>query len=185
MNVDRFSNLGPAWINYLGWNIAEKTANSEDVELLMSYYCHLFDSEKTIPYEMQKLINQIFKEYLERTANNRQMYGALNAAFGLTGKQGVRDVNQRNQKIATDVARHYLNGKSNNFSIDEVCRKYELGKTTVTDAWRVYKIEGVFNYQRELRNSGKEFSKSQLKRAVKIEEKENKKIRDFLKKTGT
>lgn len=43
MNDDRFASIGPAWINNLRWDIEEKTAQKEDVELMMSYYCHLFN----------------------------------------------------------------------------------------------------------------------------------------------
>ena len=46
-------------------------------------------------------------------------------------------------------------------------------------------MDGVFNYKRELQNEGKDFTKVQLERAVKIEERERKKLQNFLKKTGT
>ena len=153
MNDNRFASIGPAWINNLRWDIKEKTAQREDVELMMSYYCHLldchlFDSKEKNHYEILKLINQIFEEYLDRTANNKQMYRTLDAAFGFTGKQGARDVYQRNQEIATDVARYYLRGKSLKSSILKVCLKYNLGETAVTDAWRFHNMDGIWDEQK-------------------------------------
>ena len=89
MGDERFSNCTRTWINVLGINIETKTAQIEDVELMMGYYCYLFESDHEIPPEMLGLFNQIFKEYLKRKASN-QFYGSLDAAFGLTRKQGDR-----------------------------------------------------------------------------------------------
>jgi len=83
------SGLGPAWINNLRWDIEEKTVQPEDVELLMEYYCHLYESDEGIPLdilrEIIRLINQAFGEYLER----KHITGALKTAFGFKGKQGT------------------------------------------------------------------------------------------------
>ena len=107
MNDDKYFNIGPAWINNLRCDIEEKTAQKEDVELMMEYYSQLFESDEGIPpkilREIQRLMNQVFKEYLNRKAN-KQFYGSLDAAFGLTRKQGVRNIGQRNEDLATAVA---------------------------------------------------------------------------------
>jgi hypothetical protein len=108
---DEFSNIGPAWINNLRWDIEEKTAQPEDVELFMRYCCHLYQlyqSPDGIPpkvlSEVLRLIDQVFGEYLERKKKN-QFSGAFEAAFGLTRKQGNRNLEKRNENFATYIAR--------------------------------------------------------------------------------
>ena len=186
MDDDRFSHLGPAWINRLRGEIEEKTAQSEDVELMMKSYCHLFESDEGIPPDVLRqflqLINQVFKEYLDRKAN-RQFYGALEAAFGLTGKQGTRKTDQRNENIATDIARYYLRDKSLKFSKSEVGIKYKLGRTTIDIAWKNYGLFGIFNVRHELMKAGKDFTIGQWERALKFENKYNKNFNLYVKKT--
>ena len=73
MNDEIFAHLGPAWINNLRCEIEEKTAQPEDVELMMEYFCHLFELDEGIPpkilHQLLLLMNQAFKEYIDRKAN--------------------------------------------------------------------------------------------------------------------
>ncbi len=69
MDDEQFSDCTRTWINILGLNIDAKTAQIEDVELMLAYLCHLFESNKEIPREVLSLFNQIFREYLKRKAN--------------------------------------------------------------------------------------------------------------------
>jgi hypothetical protein len=85
----RFAYLSYSWIDNLRWDIKEKTAQPEDVELMMEFFCYLYQSDEGIPTkilrEYSRLFNQVFSEYLNRLKRN-QLSGALEAAFGLTGK---------------------------------------------------------------------------------------------------
>jgi hypothetical protein len=186
MSDDSFTNLGPAWINNLRCDIEEKAALPEDVELLMKFYCHLYESDKDIPLDVLRpfllLINQAFKEYLDRKANGKSD-GALEAAFGLTGIQGTRKTGQRDENIATDIARYYLRGKSLEFSKTKAGTKYKLGRTTIHEAWKFYGMTGIFNVRHELINAGKDFTKGQWQRALKIENQYNKIFNRHVKNT--
>lgn len=188
MNEDKFAKLGPAWINNLRWDIKEKTAQPEDVELMMDYYSYLYESDEGIPTktlrEILKLLNQAFKEYLDRTANNGQFYGALDAAFGFSGKQGFQNLYNRDEDIATDVARYYLRGFSIKKATLKVGYERELGRTTIDKAWSLHKMDGIVRVQLELKSQGKQFTPNQLKRALKIEDQLRKKLDSFLKNTG-
>jgi hypothetical protein len=181
MNEEKFAECSDSWLWSLMFDVRDKEANKEDVELAMEYYCHLFETRQQIPYYLLKLIDSIFRNYLER----RHFNGALESAFGFKGKQGVRNIGQRNLDIATDVARFHLRGNTIKLSKSKVCDKYKLGTTAVTDAWGYYNMEGIFNVKRELQKAGKDFTKGQLKRALKIENQVNRKIQSFLNKTGT
>jgi len=148
VNEDKFYNISPAWINNLRCEIEKKTAQKEDVELMMEYYNHFFKSNEGIPPEIleqiSRLINQVFKEYLDRRENN-QFYGTLDAAFGLTRKQGDRNTGRRNEDIATEVARYYI--QRPNYSVRnamlKVADERKLSATTIEDAWKRNKGEGI------------------------------------------
>jgi hypothetical protein len=133
-------------------NIQSNTAEPEDVELMMKYYCHLYDTKEAIPRELSGLISRIFEDYLDRKSN-KQFYGALEAAFGLTGKQGNRNTDKRNFDIATDVARHYLSGRTVlvTNAVMKVTAERDLGRTTVTNAWKENKYHAVTRIEQEFK----------------------------------
>jgi len=167
MSDDDFSNIGPAWINNLRWDIEENTAQPEDVELLMRYYCHLYQSPDGIPpnilREVCRLINQVFEEYLNRK-KNKQLSGVLEAAFGLTGKQGKnRKLEKRNEDIATDIARYRLSGESVTDAVAAVCVRDDLGDSTIHEAWGKYKDTAYMRAQLEYKQSGESLSDEQWK----------------------
>ena len=181
MSEDRFANLGPAWINNLRCDIEEKTAQPEDVELMMKFYCHMFESDEGIPREMLQevsaLINQVFKEYLDR----KHITGALEKAFGFKGKQGFQNLYKRNEDIATDVARYYLRRSAIKSAMVEgailkVAKERDLKKSTIEEAWRGHKVEGIVRYRLELKSQGKDFTLGQIKKAQKIINPINRKI---------
>ena len=189
MDDDSFTNLGHGWINNLRWDIKEKTAQPEDVELMMDYYSYLYESDEGMPpkilHEISKLLNQVFKEYLDRTANNGQLYGALDAAFGFTRKQGFQNLYKRDEDIATDVARYYLRGNSIRRATLKVSDERQLGRTTIDKAWSLHKMNGIVRVKLELSSQGKQFTPNQLRRALKIEDQLRRKLDSFLKNTGT
>ena len=49
MEEDEFANIGPSWIGNLAFDIRDNTAQPDDVELMMAYYCHLYQSSEGIP----------------------------------------------------------------------------------------------------------------------------------------
>ena len=106
---DEFDNISPWWISNLSCNIEEKTAQPEDVELLMRYYCHLYESpddfNPKVLREVLRLINQVFAEYLNRKYIKKQESGALDAAFGLTGIQGKQPKLQERDEILQLISR--------------------------------------------------------------------------------
>ncbi len=164
MNKERFENLSPAWINNLRCDIDEKSAQPEDVQLFMEYYCHLFQSSEGIPQktlrEILNLINQSFNKYLDR----KQFNGALEAAFGFTGKQGDRKLGRRDEDIATDVAKYRLQGKSVTDAIAEVSgERDDLAHSVINKAWKKYKETAYIRAQIEYGARGKKLSKKQFK----------------------
>ena len=174
MNEERFENLSPAWINNLRCAIDEKTAQPEDVQLFIEYYCHLYQSSEGIPPktlpEILKLINQSFNKYLER----KQFSGALEAAFGFTRKQGDRNLGRRNEDMATDVAKLRLQGKSVTDAVAEVSgQRDDLSHSIINKAWKHNKEIAYIRAQIEYGARGKKLSKKQYK----IMEKDLKKIR--------
>ena len=168
---DEFSNIGPAWINNLRWEIEEKTAQPEDVELLMRYYCHLYQSPDGIPPKILRavcgLINQVFDDYLHRKMK-KQRSGVLEAAFGLTRKQGDRNLEKRNEDIATDIARYRLSGYSVTDAVEAVSgERDELSHSTINEAWRKHKDMAYLRVRLEYKQNGKSLSDEQMKVMVK------------------
>jgi len=175
MNADKFMNVDPAWINNLRCDIDENIAQPEDVQLFMEYYCHLYQSSEGIPIEILreilKLIDQAFNKYLDR----KQFNGALEAAFGLTGKQGDRKLGRRNEDMATDVAKFRLQGKSVTQAVEEVSgQRDNLSHSIINEAWRKYKETAYIRAQIEYGARGGSLSKKQFK----IMQKDLKKIRN-------
>jgi len=174
MNEERFENLGPAWINNLRCNIEGNTAQPEDVQLFMEYYCHLYQSSEGIPLktlrEILKLIDQSFNKYLDR----KQLNGALEAAFGFTRKQGDRNLGRRNEDIATDVAKYRLQGKTLTDAVSEVSvQRDDLSLSIINKAWKKYKETAYIRAQIEFGARGNSLSKKQFK----IMQKDLKKIK--------
>jgi len=168
MNQEKFENLGPDWINNLRCEIDENTAQREDVKLFMEYYCHMYQSSEGIPLktlrEILKLINQCFSKYLDR----KQFDGALEAAFGLTRKQGDRKLGRRNEDIATDVAKYRLQGKSLTEAVAEVSdQRDDLNHSTINEAWRKFKETAYIRAQIKYGVKGKSLSTKQHKRMQK------------------
>jgi len=188
LDDDIFENLGPAWINRIRWEIEENNAQLEDVELMMKYFSNLYHSEDGFPHkhlrEYLKLFDQVFKEYFNRKSDN-QMYGNLDAAFGLTRKQGDRNLDKRNEDIATDLARHHvLNGDSITNATMKISSECNLKKTTIEKAWKVHKMMAIHRLKIELKNEGRGFTPEQLKRALKIEDRENRYFNNYIKNPG-
>jgi len=164
MNSDKFKNCGPGWINNLRCDIDKKDAQPEDIQLFMAYYCHLYQSSEEIPVdtlrEILKLINQSFKNYLDR----KQFNGALEAAFGFNGKQGKRKLGRRNEDIATDVAKYRLQGKSVKDAVAKVSgERDELSHSIIYEAWNKYRDTAYIRAQIVFGASGKSLSKKQYK----------------------
>ena len=164
MNQEKFENLSPAWINNLRCDIDENTAQPEDIQLFMEYYCHLYQSSEGIPiktlHEILKLINQSFNKYLDR----KQFDGALEAAFGFTRKQGDRKSGRRNEDIATDVAKYRLRGKSLSEAVAEVSeQRGNLSHSTINKAWKKFKETAYIRAQIEYGLKGKSLSTKQHK----------------------
>ena len=164
MNQKKFENLGPAWINNLRCDIDENTAQPEDVQLLMEYYCHMYQSSEDFPRktlrEILKLINQSFNKYLDR----KQYDGALETAFGVTRKQGDRKLGRRDEDIATDVARCRLQKKSLTEAVAEVSdQRDSLSHSTINEAWRKFKETAYIRAQIEYGVKGKSLSTKQHK----------------------
>ena len=88
----------------------------------MEYYCYLWETRQSAPKELAELVVTIFRKYLRGKKSN----GTLEAAFGFTGKQGVRNLGQRNLDIATDIARYILAEKSHSYSMDQVIHEKAL-----------------------------------------------------------
>ena len=179
---EKFKDCTRTWINILGINIQGNDAQPEDVELMMNYYCHLYDSEDEIPREILGLINEIFKRYLDRKAN-KQFYGAMDAAFGFTRKQGDRNIDGRNMDIAADVARHWMGGKSITNAVIKVTAKRKLGRTTVTNAWNKNKYFALVGVENEYREKQIPINANKKKLIEKEKNKFDKFLQDFLKKT--
>ena len=168
MNQAKFEKLSPAWINDLRCDIDENTAQPEDVQLFMEYYCHLYQSSEGIPlktlHEILKLINQSFCTYLD----HKQVDGSLEAAFGFTQKQGDRKPGRRNEDIATDVAKYRLRGKSLPEAIAEVSEQRDnLSHSTINKAWEKFKETAYIRAQIEYGLKGKKLSTKQHKRMQK------------------
>lgn len=185
MEEDEFENIGPAWINNLRWDIKEKTAQSDDVELMMKYYSHLYQSTEGIPTEtlraFSRLFDQVFEEYFERKEKN-QLAGALEAAFGMTRKQGDRNLDKRNQDIATDVARYHILPRDcsiRNATL-KTAKKWKLQKSTVENAWKHHKVIGIVRVRLELKHKSKDFTPEQIKRAEKINDPINRKVQQMI-----
>ena len=85
-------------------DVQNKTGHRDDVELLMSNFCEIFTSNGDVPIELLEWIHHAFTNYLKRKDTN----GALEAAFGLTKKQGYRKLEKRNADIAYKVARYHI-----------------------------------------------------------------------------
>ena len=185
MDEDEFENIGPSWINNLVFDIRDNTAQPDDVELMMAYYCHLYQSSEGIPpktlHQFLRLINQVFGEYLERKANN-QFSGALEAAFGLTRKQGDRNLEKRNEDIATDVARYHIIRRdcSIHNATMKVVKDRDLKKSTIETAWKHHKVMAIIRVRLELKHQGKDFNPGQLKRAHKIIDPINRKVQQII-----
>ena len=171
---DEFSNIGPAWINNLRWDIEERTAQPEDVELFMRYYCHLYQSSDYIPADVLsvvlRLINQVFDKYLYLKEEKGQLSGVFEAAFGLTGKQGVRNLEKRDEDIATDIARYRLSGESVIDAVeavlgerDELGHSTIKGHSTINKAWRKHKYMAYRRLLLEYKQSGESLSDEQSK----------------------
>jgi len=168
MNEERFENLDPAWINNLRRDIDDEKARPEDVQLFMEYYCHLYQSNEGIPLkalrEILKLIDQSFNKYLER----KKFSGALEAAFGFTGKQGDRKLGRRDEDIATDVAKYRLQGKSVADAVNEVSgERDDLSHEAIEKAWSKYKETAYIRAQIQIGASGKSLSTKQFKKMQK------------------
>lgn len=164
MNQEKFENLGPDWINNLRCDIDNNTAQPEDVQLFMEYYCHMYQSSEGIPLktlrEILKLISQSFNTYLDR----KQFDGALEAAFGFTRKQGDRKLGRRNEDIATDVAKYRLQGKSLTEAVAEVSdQRDNLSHSAINEAWRKFKVTAYIRAQIEYGVKGKSLSTKQHK----------------------
>ena len=56
MSDGRFANIGPAWINNLRGEIEEKTVQPDDVDLMMEFYCHLYESDEGIPLDVLRQV---------------------------------------------------------------------------------------------------------------------------------
>lgn len=164
MSSDKFKSCGPGWINNLRCDIDENTAQPEDVQLFMEYYCHLYQSSEGIPaktlHEILELINQSFNKYIDR----KQFNASLDAAFGLTRKQEDRKLGRRHEDIATDVAKYRLQGKSVTDAVAEVSGERDnLSRSIINKAWKKYKETAYIRTQIEYGASGKSPSKKQLK----------------------
>lgn len=182
MDDEQFNKCTRTWINILGLNIGGKAAQVEDVELMLAYFCHLFESNEEIPREVLSLLNQIFREYLKRKAN-KQIYGSMDAAFGLTRKQGDRNLDQKNMAIAADVARHHLGGKSITNSVIKVMSERKLGRTTVYNAWTKNKYSAFRRVENEYRDKGKPITDKQKKLMKKEKERFDQFLKEFLRNT--
>ena len=164
MNQEKFENLGPAWINNLRCDIDKNTAQPEDIQLFMEYYCHMYQSSEDIPLktlrQILKLINQSFNRYLD----GKQFDGALEAAFGFTRKKGDRKLGRRNEDIATDVAKYRLRGKSLTEAVAEVSdQRDNLSHSTIDEAWRKFKETAYIRAQIEYGVKGKSLTTKQHK----------------------
>jgi len=169
MEDEKFSNCSPFWLWSLRFDLDDKKNIREDIELVMEYFCHQWAKNEKVPKEFFQLLNQIFQSYLSR----KQFYGALESAFGFTGKQGERNNEKRDEDLATDIVRLYLAGKSITNAKIIVMRESKLGKTTIEDAWRKHKVFAIVRVRIELRYEGKEFTEKQIKLAEKLVKKSN------------
>jgi ABC-type phosphate transport system auxiliary subunit len=181
---DEFENIGPGWIHNLRCDIKENTAQPDDVELLMRYYCHVYQSPDDIPpkvlHQVLQLINQVFDEYLNRK-KNKQCSGAIEAAFGLTRKQGDRNLEKRNIDIATDIAKYRLKGESVTDAVEAVSgERDELSHSTINEAWRKYKDRAYIRVQLEYKYSGESLSEKQLKTMERDLKKLNRALKEIL-----
>ena len=167
---EEFENVSPGWINNLRCDIEDKeiAANPDDVELLMRYYCHLYESPDGFPpkvlHQVLRLINHVFDKCLYLKEEEGQLSGVFEAAFGLTGKKGDRKLGGRNEDIATDIARYRLSGKSVTDAVQAVSgERNELSPSIINEAWRKYKDTAYIRVQLEYKRSGKPLSDEQLK----------------------
>ena len=167
---EEFENISPGWINNLRCDIKDKeiAANPDDVELLMRYYCHLYESPDDIPPkvlgEIFKILNHVFSKYLYLREEEGQIAGVFEAAFGLTGRKGVRPSNERrNEEIATDVARYRLSGESVIGAVELVSgERDELSHSVINEAWGKHRDLAYMRMQLEYGYDGKELSEKQL-----------------------
>ena len=113
---------------------------------------------------MIEWISHAFREYLHR----KHINGALEAAFGLTKKQGYRKLEKRNKDIAYDVARYYLDGYKIGDSISKVSFERYLSEKTIEDAWRDKNFNALVRIRQELDSQGKDLTQEQYARGLKV-----------------
>lgn len=152
------------WAKNVFADVRNKSGRKDDVELLMSYFCEIFSSTGDVPIEMLEWINHAFSEYLHR----KHINGALEAAFGLTKKQGYRKLEKRNEDIAYDVARYYLYGYKIGLSISKVSFERNLSVKTIEDAWRGNCINAFTRIRLKLDSQGKDLTQKQYARGLKV-----------------
>lgn len=105
----------------------------------------------------------MFGEYLDRK-KKKQVSGVLEAAFGLTRKQGDRNLEKRNVKIATQIARYRLKGESVTDAVEAVSgEEDELSHSTINEAWRKHKDIAYCRVQLEYKYRGESLSDKQIK----------------------
>ena len=177
MSEDHFEECrAPSWLRSVYWDIYDKKADREKVELAMEYFCHLRRSEEQIPHDMLDLIDFIFTNYLER----RHFNGALEAAFGFSGTQGDRRLEERNERLAIDIARNHLNGRSLKNAKLKVGEEANLCQSSIEEIWRKHKQTGIIACRIGLQMKGKDFSRTQIVKAEKALAKQHKEIEALL-----
>jgi hypothetical protein len=106
----------------------------------------------------------VFARYLYLKEEEGQLSGVFEAAFGLTGKQGDRNLKKRDEKIATDIARYRLRGESVINAVEMVSgERDELGHSTINKAWRKHKYMAYRRMKLEYKQSGESLSDDQWK----------------------
>ncbi len=140
----------------------------DNARLLLERYCHAFDNQEEIPYELFLYLRNSFRRYLDKEVNK------MDVALGLLKKKGrPKADSQVRINMATEVLRSRLQGKSHQDALYNASEKLKCCETTVGEAWAAWKQTAIIQIRMERPTDKYPWTKEEIERVDKIFSKES------------
>lgn len=133
-------NLTPSVIFQIAWQIREGKQDPDQARRLLRHFVEVTESDqphgKVIPRPLLEFLRSAFAEYLKDPNEGR-----LERLLGLVRpkeRPAIREGNHH--KIARDVLRERLSGKTLNVAADFVAEHWHMHQSRIKDIWAKYKF---------------------------------------------
>ncbi len=128
--MSKWGELSPATIIQIAWEAKDGEADPDDARRLLIHFCEHVDGKRHVPVELLTHLRDAFASYLvgEKT---------LERALGIKRRRGAPNQEMNQQKMATEVLRLRLEGRTLEEAAAIVAEGYSKGEdgTVVRDAW--------------------------------------------------